>query len=109
MAEPLNEIVDDLGLTTDDIAGCLRVHKQTVERWRRNRTLPQTEVRRRLEALFAAIDHLRDTFSTVEARRSWLRQPSNYLGGFTPVEAIRAGRVDRVDADLSRLDRGIFD
>jgi hypothetical protein len=40
--------------------------------------------------------------------REWLHAPNHSLGGFSPVAALRLGRVDRVEAALDALDGGIF-
>ena len=44
---------------------------------------------------------------SAEATHDWLRAPSQYLGGCTPIEAPKAGRVDRVKADLDGLAGGM--
>ena len=44
----------------------------------------------------------------MEGARDWLRCPSRYLSGMTPLEALRAGRVDRAEAALGALDAGIY-
>jgi hypothetical protein len=51
---------------------------------------------------------LRETFDSAEAIRGWLNAENRYLGGLTPAEAVRAGRVDRVEAALEALDSGVF-
>jgi hypothetical protein len=43
-----------------------------------------------------------------ESRRAWLRSDNPYLGGLTPLEVLRAGRTDRVEAALEALDSGMF-
>ena len=72
------------------------------------RTYPQHEARERLAGLIALERHLGETFEDTEAAGSWLRTGSPYLGGLTPLEALRAGRPDRVRAALEALDSGVF-
>ena len=43
-----------------------------------------------------------------ESRRAWLRSDNPYLGRLTPLEVLRAGRTDRVEAALEALDSGMF-
>ena len=49
-----------------------------------------------------------DVVWTPEAVQEWLRASSRYLGGFTPEEALKAGRLDRVRADLDGLAAGVY-
>ena len=53
-------------------------------------------------------DRLLRMFGTPEAAQAWLRASSRYLGGFSPEEALKAGRLDRVRADLEGLAAGVY-
>lgn len=96
------------GLGRGELAGALGTSARTVERWRTGQTYPQHEARERLAELLAVEAHLGETFGNPEASRSWLRSGSPYLGGLTPLEALLAGRADRVRAALEALDSGVF-
>ncbi len=98
----------DLGLSLDTIARALDVDRRTVERWHANRSLPQGKARRRLGDLVALHERLLAVLGPPEAAREWLRSPSLYLGGFSPEEGLRAGRLDRVRADLDGLAAGVY-
>jgi transcriptional regulator with XRE-family HTH domain len=98
----------DLGLSTETIARALDVDRRTVERWSANRTVPQGTTRERLRELVTLQSRLLTILATPEAAQEWLRAPSLYLGGFTPLEALRAGRLDRVSADLDGLAAGVY-
>lgn len=98
----------DLGLSVGELSAALGTSARTIERWRAGETHPQRDARVRLAALVALDGRLRETFDTPEAVRSWLRAASPYLGGLTPVEVLRAGRPDRVEAALEALDSGVF-
>jgi uncharacterized protein (DUF2384 family) len=98
----------DLGLSIDTIAVALGVDRRTVERWRDDRNVPQGKTRERLRELAALRDLLMSLFETPETVQEWLRSPSRYLGGFTPEEILKAGRPDRVRADLEGLAAGIY-
>lgn len=95
-------------LSEQELTQALAASPRTVHRWRMNATYPQHEARERLATLVALADRLMETFRTAEAIHIWMNTANRYLGGFTPIEAIRAGRVDRVDAALEALDMGIF-
>jgi hypothetical protein len=58
--------------------------------------------------MVALRDRLLQMFGTREAVRDWLGARSRYLGGFTPTEALKAGRLDRVRADLDGLASGVY-
>ena len=98
----------DLGISIETVALALDVDRRTVERWRVNQSVPQGKTRERLGELVALRDQLLGMFGTREAAQEWLRASSRYLGGFTPQEALRAGRLDRVRADLEGLAAGVY-
>lgn len=107
-ARAVEQLLEDLGLSRREMAEALDATPRTLERWRSGGTYPQVETRRRLAALLALDDRLKDTFAEREAVRAWITTPSRYLGGLTPAEAVRVGRVDRVEAALEALDSGVF-
>jgi uncharacterized protein (DUF2384 family) len=98
----------DLGISLEAIALALDVDRRTVERWRANQSVPQGKTRQRLGELVALRDRLLQMFGTRETAREWLAAPSRYLGRFTPAEALKAGRLDRVRADLDGLAAGVY-
>jgi hypothetical protein len=104
----LEQLQRDLSLSTNELAGVVRATPRTVKRWQESETYPQHVSRQRLDALIALDNHLGETFETPEAARSWLEADNRHLGGLTPADAIRAGRIDRVEAALEALDSGIF-
>lgn len=104
----VEQLEAELGLSQSDIAGALATSSRTIGRWRVGETYPQREVRARLTALLDLQHHLLETFSASEATREWLRTANRYLGGLAPVEALRVGRLDRVEAALEALDSGVF-
>lgn len=98
----------DLGVSIETIALALDVDRRTVERWRADQSMPQGKTRERLSDLVALRDLLVRIFETPEAAQEWLRTQSRYLGGFTPEEILKAGRPDRVRADLEGLAAGVY-
>jgi len=97
-----------LGLSRSELAGALGASARTVERWRAGQTYPQHEARERLAELVGVEAHLVETFDDPESGSAWLRSANPYLGGLTPLEVVRAGRTDRVEAALEALDSGVF-
>ena len=109
MLDPtLRTLQSDLGLTATDLQVVLETTPRHIERWANDLAYPQTKARQRLAELMAFHSHLSETFTAWEGARDWLATQSRYLGGFTPLEAIRAGRVDRVRQALMALSAGVY-
>jgi transcriptional regulator with XRE-family HTH domain len=104
----VQQLETELALSHADLARALGVDPRTVERWLTGERYPQHETRRRLVELLSLYDHLSATFNGPEAARDWFHSPSRYLRGFTPADALRLGRFDRVEAALEALDSGAF-
>lgn len=98
----------DLDIPAETIARALDVDRRTVERWRANRSAPQGKTRERMAELVALHERLITVLGTTELAREWLRTRSLYLGEFTPMEALKAGRIDRVRADIDGLVAGVY-
>jgi hypothetical protein len=98
----------DLGLTAETIALALGVDRRTIDSWRANQSVPQGKPRARLAELLALHDRLLAILGSPTAAQQWLRARSLYLGGVTPEETLRTGRLDRVRADLDGLAAGVY-
>ena len=107
-ARAIGELQRELNFSTGELASALDATPRTVKRWRENEAYPQREKRARLADLVALVHHLRDTFGDLEPSRAWLYADNRHLGGMTPAEALRVGRIDRVEAALEALDSGVF-
>lgn len=97
-----------LSLGPDELAAALGVVPRTVARWRSGERFPQHQARRRLDALLALRDRLEESFDGRDAVAAWLNANSAYLGGIKPIEALRIGRIDAVEAAIEALDSGVF-
>ena len=106
--QAIQALESDLGLTIKDLQIILDTTPRNINRWVAEQAYPQHEARRRLASLMAIHRHLGETFTAMEGARDWLRCPSRYLSGMTPLEAIRAGRIDRAEAALGALDAGVY-
>lgn len=98
----------DLGLDLKDLEAVLNTTPRNMERWITEQAHPQTKARQQLVQLIGFHDQLGDVFADWFGARAWISAPSRYLGGLTPVEAIRAGRLDRARAALMALDSGVY-
>jgi ribosome-binding protein aMBF1 (putative translation factor) len=107
--QAVKRLESDLGLDSKDLTGVLSVDPRTLDRWLSGETYPQREARRRLVELLALSQRLCEAFEGPEGAREWMHASSRYLGGITPTEALRSGRLDRVEAVFEVLESGIFD
>jgi hypothetical protein len=98
----------DLGLSMKDLQAVLDTTPRNIERWINEQAHPQTKARQQLVQLMGFHDHLEAVFTDWEGVRAWLTAPSRYLGGLTPLDAMRAGRLDRARAGLMALDAGVY-
>lgn len=98
----------DLGLTTKNLQIILDTSARKIARWVHEEAYAQKDARRRLAELMAFHKHLGTMFPSWEGARDWLRCPNRYLSGLTPLEALRAGRIDRARAALVALDAGVY-
>jgi transcriptional regulator with XRE-family HTH domain len=108
LGEVIERLERDFGLASNELAQALGVSPTTLARWRADETYPQHKARQTLSQLLELSRHLQETFTTPEDAVAWLHAASRYLGGLAPVDAIRVGRFDRVEAALEALDSGIF-
>lgn len=103
---PLKQLQDDLGLDERGLALALGVDKRTLSRWISGDNYPQTQARKRLQQLVELHYALALMWRDMDAARSWLHRPSPFLGHTEPIELVRAGRYDRVEAALEAINSG---
>lgn len=108
MKSVVNHLRDGLALDSQGLADVLGVTPRTVERWQEDQAIPQRATRKRIGQLLEIEQELNELFSDQKAIRTWLHADNRYLGGIKPVEALRVGRYDRVQAALEALGSGIF-
>ena len=106
--QAIESLQRDLGLTMKDLHIALDTTPRNIERWINEHAHPQTRARQQLAQLMELHRHLAAMFTDWDSARAWLNAPSRYLGGITPLEAMRAGRLDRARATLVALDAGIY-
>lgn len=106
--QALDTLEKSLGMSEDDLAQALDSNRRSLQRWRAGAAYPQQLARQRLAELLRLQERARATFRGRDPVRRWFHSESRYLGGMTPAEAVRVGRVDRVEAALEALDSGVF-
>jgi uncharacterized protein (DUF2384 family) len=106
LGRPLRQLQADLGLDERGLAMALGVDKRTLNRWISGDNYPQTAARKRLQQLVELHYALSLMWSSMDAARTWLHRPSPFLGQTEPIELVRAGRYDRVEAALEAINSG---
>lgn len=102
----IRQLREDFGFDGRDLALVLGVDQRTIARWSSGDAFPRHEAKARLEALADLDERLNELFVSWEAARGWLRTPSRHLGDLAPIDAVRAGRIDRVVALIEAIDSG---
>lgn len=102
--QAIARLESSLALRESEIALALGISTRSLHRWSSGQSHPQRESRTHLAQLLALVEHLEEIFG--ENASEWLEADSSYLGGLKPIEALQAGRIDRVEAALEALDSG---
>lgn len=99
------ELESRLSIGESEIALALGISARSLNRWSSGESYPQRESRAHLARLLALSERLEEVFG--EDADEWIEADSRYLGGLKPIEALRAGRIDRVEDALEALDSGV--
>jgi transcriptional regulator with XRE-family HTH domain len=104
----LDEIRAQLQLGWEDLAAILGVDQATLWRWRHGEAKPRPLALSRLQQFGELTELLHRLFAGPELAREWLKRSTpESLGGIqTPLQVLRAGRIDRVLMLLHTLARG---
>ena len=99
---------EKLQLDWADIAASLSVDQSTVYRWRNGEATPRPMAWSRLAQLDELLQLLQRVFAGPDLAREWLKEarPEGLGGHQTPLEVMKAGRIDRVLMVLHFLARG---
>ena len=104
----IEHLHERLGLTDAELSSALGVSARTLNRWRKAEAYPQHQARQTFDELLELSDLLEDIFESWNACRTWLRTENRYLGGLTPLDAIRVGRIDRARNALEAIESGVY-
>ena len=104
----LNVLHDRLQLEWNEIADIVGVDASTVHRWRKRESRPRPLAWTRIAQIEELLQVLSRIFSGPDLARQWIRtsRPKTLGGNATPLDVMRAGRIDRVLALLQFLGRG---
>jgi transcriptional regulator with XRE-family HTH domain len=104
----LDEVRTQLQLRWEELADILGVDHATLWRWRHGEARPRPLALSRLQQFGEMTELLRRLFAGPDLARDWLRgaTPESLGGTQTPLQVLRAGRIDRVLMLLHALARG---
>lgn len=90
-----------------EVANMLGTRPETVSRWNQGRAYPHARTEKTLLELEFIVDQLSDFYEPDEARQ-WIFSPQKHLGGESPAELIREGRIDEVRRLVNQLRDGVY-
>lgn len=90
-----------------DIANLLGTRPETVSRWNQGRAYPHGRTEKALLELEYIIDELHDFYDPNEARQ-WIYSRQKLLGGRSPAELIREGKIEEVLQLVKQLRDGVY-
>jgi putative toxin-antitoxin system antitoxin component (TIGR02293 family) len=102
------QLQHDFGLSSGELAQAVGVDRCTLERWASGDTFPRHATRDRLLALVALHERLDGLFETAADARAWLHRPLPFLGQMAPIDAVKVGRIESVDAAIEAIDEGFI-
>lgn len=104
----LDQMQRKLQLPWEDVAAILGVDQSTLWRWRKHESSPRPLALSRLTQLGELLEFLPRLFAGPDLARTWLREarPESLGGSAMPLDAMRAGHIDRVLIALHVLAHG---
>ncbi len=90
-----------------EVANLLGTRPETVSRWNQGRAYPHANTEKLLLELEFIVDQLSEFYEPSEARQ-WMFAPQKLLGGETPAELIRTGRIDEVRRLVDQLRDAVY-
>ncbi len=90
-----------------EVANLLGMRPETVSRWNQGRAYPHANTEKTLLELEYIVDQLADFYEPNEARQ-WIFAPQKLLGGISPAELIRTGRIDEVMRLVGQLRDAVY-
>ena len=101
------EIISDFGISQSVFARLIDAPETTVFRWIKGVSSPQKAYQERITKLVSIHCRLCDIFEREEISK-WLNDPLKFLGGKTPLEAIRRGEYEKVQQLFVLLEGEVY-
>ena len=90
-----------------EVANLLGTRPETVSRWNQGRAYPHPSTEKTLLELEYIVDQLSDFYEPYEARQ-WIFAPQRNLGGQSPAELIRLGKIEEVMNFVNQLRDAVY-
>jgi uncharacterized protein (DUF2384 family) len=90
-----------------EVANLLGTRPETVSRWNQGRAYPHANTEKTLLELEFIVDQLSDFYEPDEARQ-WIFSPQKHLGGASPAQLIREGRIEEVRRLVNQLRDAVY-
>lgn len=107
VARKLGSIRTKGAMRHTEVANLLGTRPETVSRWNQGRAYPHASTEKALLELAFIVDQLADFYEPNEARQ-WIFSPQKLLGGVSPAELIREGRIDEVRRLVNQLSDAVY-
>lgn len=107
-ANAIEQANEYLGLTYTGIAEALGVHRQTVFRYRKLKSVPSPEVQESMAQIRELLYLLSEVFIDRDAQLEWLYGPVPLLRNRRPIDLIKKGDFDAVMSVLAGQYSGAF-
>jgi transcriptional regulator with XRE-family HTH domain len=107
VARKLESLREKGAMRHAEVADLLGTRAETVSRWNQGRAYPHARTERLLLELEFIVDQLADFYEPSEARQ-WIFSPQRLLGGVSPAELIREGRIDEVRRLVDQLRDAVY-
>jgi hypothetical protein len=104
----IGHVQSSFGVSDEEFARLLSVNKRSIDRWRLGQCLPKRETLAQIDRLDSLCKNIAAMFPTAEGQRAWLTMNMAFLGGLSPLEALQAGRIDRVEAAIDYMSGEIY-
>src|SRR5213080_3921359 len=101
------ESLGEKGLKQREVAILLGTRPEQVSRWKNGQAYPHSSTEKALLELEFIVDQLSDFYEPNEARQ-WIFSPQKHLGGVSPAELIRQGRIEDVRRLVNQLREGVY-
>ena len=95
MAKRVQTLRTKSAIKDHELAALLGARPETVSRWNHDRAYPRVRTEKAFRDLEYIIGRLADCYQP-NGVRQWLFEPQKRLGGISPADLIRSGRIDDV-------------
>src|SRR5262245_41604384 len=107
VARKLESLREKGAMRNIEVANLLGTRLETVSRCNQGHAYPHASTEKTLLELEYIVDQLSDFYEPNEARQ-WIFSPQKHLGGTSPAELIREGKIDDVRRLVNQLRDGVY-